>query len=127
MCCPGHHDPVSHLDELRQELTGRGWITKLLDPEGRRPALFVQNPDPQTVRFVMKAPGTWVMNAYAQIPIMKASEARDKDRLATNPTGTGPFYISERLGRKLEKTAVPPGAPAPIHGGAGEDSPGEHP
>ncbi len=37
------------------------------------------------------------------------------------------FYISERLGRKLEKTAVPPGAPAPIHGGAGEDSPGEHP
>ena len=37
------------------------------------------------------------------------------------------FYISERLGRKLEKTAVPPGAPAPIHGGAGENSPGEHP
>ena len=37
------------------------------------------------------------------------------------------FYISERLGRKLEKTAVPPVAPAPIHGGAGEDSPGEHP
>ena len=49
MCCPGHHDPVSHLDELRQELTGRGWITKLLDPEGRRPALFVQNPDPQVM------------------------------------------------------------------------------
>ena len=26
--------PVSHLDELRQELTGRGWITKLLDSDG---------------------------------------------------------------------------------------------
>ena len=50
MCCPGHHDPVSHLGELpRGELTGRGWITKLLDPEGRRPALFVQNPDPQVM------------------------------------------------------------------------------
>ncbi|HWN12929.1 MAG TPA: efflux RND transporter permease subunit, partial [Candidatus Dormibacteraeota bacterium] len=29
------------------------------------------------------------------------------------------FYVSERLGRKPEKVAVPPGAPAPIHGGAG--------
>ena len=33
------------------------------------------------------------------------------------------FYVSERLGRKPEKAAVPPGAPAPIHGGAGEDPP----
>ena len=47
MCCPGHRDAVSHLEDLRQELTGRGWITSLLEPEGRRPALFVQNPDPQ--------------------------------------------------------------------------------
>jgi HAE1 family hydrophobic/amphiphilic exporter-1 len=31
------------------------------------------------------------------------------------------FYVSERLGRKPEKAVVPPGAPAPIHGGAGED------
>ena len=37
------------------------------------------------------------------------------------------FYVSERLGRKPEKAAVPPGAPAPIHGGAGEDSPPERP
>jgi HAE1 family hydrophobic/amphiphilic exporter-1 len=33
------------------------------------------------------------------------------------------FYVSERLGRKPEKAVVPPGAPAPIHGGAGEDPP----
>jgi HAE1 family hydrophobic/amphiphilic exporter-1 len=33
------------------------------------------------------------------------------------------FYVSERLGRKREKAAVPPGAPVPIHGGAGEDHP----
>jgi multidrug efflux pump len=33
------------------------------------------------------------------------------------------FYVSERLGRKPERAAVPPGAPAPIHGGAGEDPP----
>ena len=37
------------------------------------------------------------------------------------------FYVSERLGRKPEKAAVPPGAPAPIHGGAGEDPPPGHP
>jgi peptide/nickel transport system substrate-binding protein len=56
----------------------------------------VQAPDPLTVRFVMRAPGTWIMNAFAQIPIVKASEARDKDKLAVAPTGTGAFYISER-------------------------------
>ncbi len=37
------------------------------------------------------------------------------------------FYVSERLGRKPEKAAVPPGAPAPIHGGAGEDPSPGHP
>jgi hydrophobic/amphiphilic exporter-1 (mainly G- bacteria), HAE1 family len=37
------------------------------------------------------------------------------------------FHVSERLGRKPEKVAVPPGAPAPIHGGAGEDPPAGHP
>ncbi len=37
------------------------------------------------------------------------------------------FYVSERLGRKPEKAAVPLGAPAPIHGGAGDDPPGRHP
>ena len=37
------------------------------------------------------------------------------------------FYVSERLGRKREQAAVPPGAPAPIHGGAGEDPPARHP
>ena len=37
------------------------------------------------------------------------------------------FYVSERLGRNLEKAAVPPGALAPISGGAGEDPAGEHP
>ena len=44
----------------------------------------------------LRAPGTWVMNAYAQVPIMKASEARDKDKLAVSPTGTGAFFIAER-------------------------------
>ena len=37
------------------------------------------------------------------------------------------FYVSERLGRKPERAPVPPGAPAPIHGGAGEDPPPGHP
>jgi HAE1 family hydrophobic/amphiphilic exporter-1 len=37
------------------------------------------------------------------------------------------FYVSERLGRTPEKAAVPPGALAPISGGAGEDPAGEHP
>jgi hydrophobic/amphiphilic exporter-1 (mainly G- bacteria), HAE1 family len=37
------------------------------------------------------------------------------------------FYVSERLGRKPEKAVVPPGAPAPIHGGAEENPPAGHP
>jgi hypothetical protein len=35
-----------HLETLRQELSGRGWITSLLQAPGRPPSLFVQNPDP---------------------------------------------------------------------------------
>src|SRR5712664_3020425 len=37
------------------------------------------------------------------------------------------FYVSERLGRKREQAAVPPGAPAPIHWGTGEAPPPGHP
>jgi len=47
MCCASHGDPVLHLEQLRYELTGRGWVTSLLEPADRHPALFVQNPDPQ--------------------------------------------------------------------------------
>jgi hypothetical protein len=33
------------------------------------------------------------------------------------------FYVSERLGRKRERTAAPPvAAPAPIAGGAGDEA-----
>jgi hypothetical protein len=49
MCCADHGDPISHLEDLRRELTGRGWTTRLMQPEGRSPALFVQNPDPQVM------------------------------------------------------------------------------
>ena len=35
-----------HLEALRRELAGRGWITSLLEPPGRPSSLFVQNPDP---------------------------------------------------------------------------------
>jgi hypothetical protein len=35
-----------HLEALRRELSGRGWITSLLDRPGRPSGLYVQNPDP---------------------------------------------------------------------------------
>lgn len=47
MPCADPGGPIGHLEDLGHELTGRGWTTSLLAPEGRRPALFVQNPDPE--------------------------------------------------------------------------------
>ena len=46
MTCPHAGGPAVHLEALRQELSGRGWITSMLEPPGRPPSLFVQNPDP---------------------------------------------------------------------------------
>ncbi len=46
MSCAHAGGPVVHLEALRQELSGRGWITSLLEPPGRPASLFVQNPDP---------------------------------------------------------------------------------
>ena len=46
MSCPHPGGPAMHLEALRHELSGRGWITSLLDRPGRPPSLFVQNPDP---------------------------------------------------------------------------------
>jgi hypothetical protein len=47
MPCTDAGSPVAHLEELRHEMTGRGWITSLQEPSGRTPRLFVQNPDPE--------------------------------------------------------------------------------
>lgn len=47
MSCADPGGPIGHLEELRHELTGRGWTTSLLTPAGRHPSLFVQNPDPE--------------------------------------------------------------------------------
>lgn len=47
MPCPHPGGPAVHLEALRRELAGRGWITSLLEPPGRPPSLFVQNPDPE--------------------------------------------------------------------------------
>jgi hypothetical protein len=46
MSCPHAGGVAAHLEALRQELSGRGWITSLPEPPGRPPSLFVQNPDP---------------------------------------------------------------------------------
>ena len=46
MSCPHPGGPAVHLEALRRELAGRGWITSLLEPPGRPSSLFVQNPDP---------------------------------------------------------------------------------
>jgi hypothetical protein len=46
MPCAHAGGPVRHLDELRDELAGRGWTTSLQEPAGRPLSLFVQNPDP---------------------------------------------------------------------------------
>jgi len=46
MSCPHPGGPAMHLEALRRELSGRGWITRLLDRPGRPSSLFVQNPDP---------------------------------------------------------------------------------
>jgi hypothetical protein len=46
MSCAHASGPAAHLEALRQELSGRGWITSLLEPPGRPSSLFVQNPDP---------------------------------------------------------------------------------
>jgi hypothetical protein len=88
MCCPGHGDPVSHLEELRQELTGRGWITSLLEQNGRSPALFVQNPDPQVTALsdhVLVAPlpggGCWFWWPWASRIAPAAEVTRAADRV----------------------------------------------
>ena len=47
MPCPHPGGPAVHLEALRGELAGRGWITSLLEPPGRPSSLFVQNPDPE--------------------------------------------------------------------------------
>jgi hypothetical protein len=47
MSCPHPGGPAVHLEALRRELAGRGWITSLLEPPGRPASLFVQNPDPE--------------------------------------------------------------------------------
>jgi hypothetical protein len=46
MPCSDTDGPLRHLEELRHELAGRGWTTSLLEPVGRCPRLFVQNPEP---------------------------------------------------------------------------------
>jgi hypothetical protein len=46
MSCAHAGGPAAHLEALRRELSGRGWITSLLEPAGRPSSLFVQNPDP---------------------------------------------------------------------------------
>jgi hypothetical protein len=46
MTCADGTGTVGHLDQLRQELARRGWITTLLEPAGRHPSLHVRNPDP---------------------------------------------------------------------------------
>ena len=46
MSCPHPGGPAVHLEALRRELAGRGWITSLLESPGRPSSLFVQNPDP---------------------------------------------------------------------------------
>jgi len=46
MSCPHPGGPSMHLEALRRELSGQGWITRLLDRPGRPSSLFVQNPDP---------------------------------------------------------------------------------
>jgi len=46
MSCPHPGGPAVHLEALRRELAGRGWITSLLDRPGRPSGLYVQNPDP---------------------------------------------------------------------------------
>ena len=87
MCCAGHGDPRSHLEELHQELTGRGWISRLQEPAGRSPALFVQNPDPQVMALndhVLVAPlpggGCWFWWPWASriAPASEVTRAADR-------------------------------------------------
>ena len=42
MSCPHPGGPAVHLEALRRELAGRGWITSLLESPGRPSSLFVQ-------------------------------------------------------------------------------------
>jgi hypothetical protein len=37
MSCPHPGGPAGHLEALRQELTGHGWITSLLEPPAGQP------------------------------------------------------------------------------------------
>lgn len=46
MTCGDGTGAIGHLDQLRQELARRGWITSLPEPAGGHPTLHVQNPDP---------------------------------------------------------------------------------
>ena len=43
MPCPHPGGPAVHLEALRRELGGQGWITSLLEPPGRPASLLVQN------------------------------------------------------------------------------------
>jgi peptide/nickel transport system substrate-binding protein len=51
--------------------------------------------DNLTVRMHMKQDATWWIYLMAGLPIVKASEALNKTQLATKPTGTGPFTLTQ--------------------------------
>jgi len=46
MTCADGTGMIGHLELLREELAGRGWITNLKELAGKHPSLHVQNPDP---------------------------------------------------------------------------------
>ena len=81
MSCPHTGGPVSHLEDLRHELAGRGWTASLLEPGDSHPSLFVQHPDPQASMLndhVLVAPGIdaacWFWWPWAS-PIAPADDA----------------------------------------------------
>ena len=91
MSCPHPGAPAVHLEALRRELAGRGWITRLLEPPGRPSSLFVQNPDPEAA-----APGGPKSD--------QGNSVATKGRGRTGPArGKEPTYVHHSV-------AVPPQA-----------------
>jgi peptide/nickel transport system substrate-binding protein len=82
------HDVVATFEAIKNPNSGSIWQSALIN------VASADALNDSTVRFTMSEPDTGILNGFASVPIVKASEASDVDKLSTNPTGTGPFKIS---------------------------------
>jgi peptide/nickel transport system substrate-binding protein len=70
---------------------GSNWLSFI--SLGNSTVSNVATPDPHTVAFTLSAPNVFIINGFAQIPILPAADATNTNLLSSMPVGTGPFKI----------------------------------